>query len=233
MNTRLNTEIPRANFFSQWTFWIIQQTSDSPPIPHPIHLHGHDFFILGAQEGAIFDTTTSVTTLNFNNPPRRDVAMLPQRGYLVIAFPTDNPGAWLMHCHIVSSSPEFYYPIVIYSLALILYFRRFRLFTSLKVWACSFWRAWTVYPPLQPTTTAFALTGKPTTMTILPTKRMTLGCREGVEIEPTFCSGLCLIEQEGWLPRTIIFSRGTSHFMGVTTRKIIKLFTLWKAQDFW
>ncbi|RAL65835.1 hypothetical protein DID88_005498 [Monilinia fructigena] len=31
---------------------------------------------------------------------RRDVAMLPASGYLVIAFYTDNPGAWLMHCHI-------------------------------------------------------------------------------------------------------------------------------------
>jgi hypothetical protein len=26
--------------------------------------------------------------------------MLPENGYLVIAFKTDNPGAWLMHCHI-------------------------------------------------------------------------------------------------------------------------------------
>lgn len=28
--------------------------------------------------------------------------MLPAGGYLVMAFITDNPGAWLMHCHIVS-----------------------------------------------------------------------------------------------------------------------------------
>jgi hypothetical protein len=26
--------------------------------------------------------------------------MLPDSGYLVIAFETNNPGAWLMHCHI-------------------------------------------------------------------------------------------------------------------------------------
>lgn len=26
--------------------------------------------------------------------------MLPGGGYLVIAFQTDNPGAWLLHCHI-------------------------------------------------------------------------------------------------------------------------------------
>lgn len=26
--------------------------------------------------------------------------MLPAAGYLVIAFKADNPGVWLMHCHI-------------------------------------------------------------------------------------------------------------------------------------
>ena len=26
--------------------------------------------------------------------------MLPASGYLVLAFETDNPGIWLMHCHI-------------------------------------------------------------------------------------------------------------------------------------
>lgn len=61
------------------------------PVPHPIHLHGHDFFILAAEESATFDSSV---TLNLNNPPRRDVANLPASGYLVIAFKTDNPGVW-------------------------------------------------------------------------------------------------------------------------------------------
>jgi hypothetical protein len=34
------------------------------------------------------------------NPPRRDVASLPGNGYLAIAFKKDNPGSWLVHCHI-------------------------------------------------------------------------------------------------------------------------------------
>jgi hypothetical protein len=38
--------------------------------------------------------------LKFNNPPRRDVALLPAGGYLVVAFKADNPGSWLFHCHI-------------------------------------------------------------------------------------------------------------------------------------
>jgi len=69
------------------------------PIPHPIHLHGHDFYVLGSGSG-IFNISTSPSTLTYNNPPRRDVALLPAGGWLALAFQTDNPGAWLMHCHI-------------------------------------------------------------------------------------------------------------------------------------
>ncbi|KAF2495700.1 laccase Lcc4 [Lophium mytilinum] len=78
----------------QWVYWVIETTI---PVPHPIHLHGHDFFILASGES---ETYSDSVTLNTDNPPRRDVATLPTSGYLVIAFLTDNPGVWLMHCHI-------------------------------------------------------------------------------------------------------------------------------------
>jgi len=54
------------------------------------------FYILGASTGT-FDNGQS---LNYINPPRRDVAMLPANWYMILAFVTDNPGAWLMHCHV-------------------------------------------------------------------------------------------------------------------------------------
>jgi hypothetical protein len=38
--------------------------------------------------------------LNLNNPIRRDTHTADAGGYLIIGFPADNPGAWLMHCHI-------------------------------------------------------------------------------------------------------------------------------------
>ncbi|KAM3428027.1 hypothetical protein MY4824_009093 [Beauveria thailandica] len=41
-----------------------------------------------------------ISPLKVKNPPRRDTALLPGSGYFVIGFVTDNPGAWLMHCHI-------------------------------------------------------------------------------------------------------------------------------------
>lgn len=67
------------------------------PVAHPIHLHGHDFVILD-QSSIPFDAATF--NPNLNNPPRRDTAMLPKGGYLVIGFQMNNPGTWLMHCHI-------------------------------------------------------------------------------------------------------------------------------------
>ncbi|KAI3316497.1 multicopper oxidase [Xylariaceae sp. AK1471] len=83
-------ELPDANV------WVYMAIDTTLTVPHPIHLHGHDFYILAQGTG----TYSTNITLNTANPPRRDTAMLPSGGYLVIAFETDNPGAWLMHCHI-------------------------------------------------------------------------------------------------------------------------------------
>jgi len=63
-----------------------------------IHLHGHDFAILEQAGNKTWDPRNM--TLKLNNPPRRDVVLLPTDGYVVIAFKADNPGPWLVHCHI-------------------------------------------------------------------------------------------------------------------------------------
>jgi FtsP/CotA-like multicopper oxidase with cupredoxin domain len=70
-----------------------------PLAAHPIHLHGHDFALL-AQSESLYDPDEADKLIQRENPPRRDVALLPRGGYLIIAFKADNPGAWLMHCHI-------------------------------------------------------------------------------------------------------------------------------------
>jgi hypothetical protein len=41
-----------------------------------------------------------------DNPPRRDVVLLPTDGYVILAFKTDNPGTWLVHCHIARHAGE-------------------------------------------------------------------------------------------------------------------------------
>jgi FtsP/CotA-like multicopper oxidase with cupredoxin domain len=84
-----------------WTYWVVQNLS---PLPHPMHLHGHDFLVLGhspspASALTIFSDADK-SSLSFDNPTRRDVTMLPANGWVVLAFKADNPGNWLMHCHI-------------------------------------------------------------------------------------------------------------------------------------
>ncbi|KAI9688106.1 MAG: hypothetical protein M1822_001612 [Bathelium mastoideum] len=79
---------------NEWVYVIVETTL---AVPHPVHLHGHDFYQLASGSGTY---ASADPTLNTSNPPRRDVAMLPASGYLVLAWKTDNPGIWLMHCHI-------------------------------------------------------------------------------------------------------------------------------------
>jgi hypothetical protein len=68
-----------------------------------IHLHGHDFAILAQVGEATFPPVPpDKLHLKTDNPPRRDVVLLPTDGYAVIAFKTDNPGSWLAHCHIAN-----------------------------------------------------------------------------------------------------------------------------------
>ncbi|ESZ98461.1 laccase [Sclerotinia borealis F-4128] len=64
-----NEHVIQLDDANEWVYSIIETTQT---VPHPIHLHGHDFYILGQGTG----TYSSSTTLSLTNPPRRDVAML-------------------------------------------------------------------------------------------------------------------------------------------------------------
>jgi FtsP/CotA-like multicopper oxidase with cupredoxin domain len=93
-----------------WSYWLIQNDT---PLPHPIHLHGHNCklimpilpIISKANELAVYVIGQGAgsgqgVAYNLTNPIRRDTHTVDAGGYLIIAFPSDNPGAWLMHCHI-------------------------------------------------------------------------------------------------------------------------------------
>jgi len=70
---------------------------------HPIHLHGHHFWILGSGQGNFVDLekNSSVSQLlNYENPQMADTATLPKDGWLYLRFKANNPGVWPIHCHI-------------------------------------------------------------------------------------------------------------------------------------
>ncbi|KAF2141091.1 multicopper oxidase [Aplosporella prunicola CBS 121167] len=94
LNFTTESGVVQLDSANQW-YYLVIETSNA--VPHPIHLHGHDMSILAQGTGSYDSADVS---LDLTNPPRRDTAMLPASGYLVIAFETDNPGSWLCHCHI-------------------------------------------------------------------------------------------------------------------------------------
>lgn len=101
-----------------------------PGWSHPVHLHGHSFYVMKMGFGS-YDISTGVLTANSNNinctdkfgycstaawtnsswamgnvpglnhrPPEKDTIIVPTGGYVVIRFRSDNPGMWFFHCHI-------------------------------------------------------------------------------------------------------------------------------------
>ncbi|KAF3920561.1 Laccase-2 [Dactylellina cionopaga] len=93
----------------EWVYFVInanftQTKAGKLPvaIDHPIHIHGHDFAVLAQVTNQHYGENP--IKLNLDNPTRRDTAVLPGGGFLIVAFETKNPGAWLMHCHLAFHS---------------------------------------------------------------------------------------------------------------------------------
>ena len=61
---------------------------------HPIHLHGHNFWVVATSD------YPEAETLYKPNYLLRDIVGVPALGWAKIIFTTDNPGVWLLHCHI-------------------------------------------------------------------------------------------------------------------------------------
>jgi len=61
---------------------------------HPFHFHGHQFWIVAT------NTFPNAATLYKNNYLVRDVVSIPGHGWARLRFKSDNPGAWMFHCHI-------------------------------------------------------------------------------------------------------------------------------------
>ncbi|PCH36517.1 multicopper oxidase [Wolfiporia cocos MD-104 SS10] len=62
-------------------------------IPHPIHLHGHSFYVVRSAGNSSY---------NYENPVLRDTVSIGSSttDNVTIRFDTNNPGPWFLHCHI-------------------------------------------------------------------------------------------------------------------------------------
>ena len=66
----------------------ILELQNATPHPHPIHLHGFAFKVLRSNEREIA-------------PYFADTALLSPKERMTVAFVADNPGDWMLHCHII------------------------------------------------------------------------------------------------------------------------------------
>uniref|UniRef100_A0A182QTI3 Uncharacterized protein n=1 Tax=Anopheles farauti TaxID=69004 RepID=A0A182QTI3_9DIPT len=76
---------------------------------HPFHLHGHRFIVTDTgrfpddiltDQIAYLRNLHTVRRPNAHSPPYKDTQTIPNRGYVRIRFRADNPGFWLVHCHL-------------------------------------------------------------------------------------------------------------------------------------
>ncbi|XP_017783473.1 PREDICTED: laccase-2-like [Nicrophorus vespilloides] len=75
---------------------------------HSMHLHGYHFYVIGQDKLGARTTAEQVKELdrkgllyrNFNRPIIKDTVAVADGGYTIVRFRADNPGFWLMHCHV-------------------------------------------------------------------------------------------------------------------------------------
>ncbi|KII91245.1 hypothetical protein PLICRDRAFT_104957 [Plicaturopsis crispa FD-325 SS-3] len=79
---------------------IVIQNGDAGK--HPFHLHGHKSILAGRADDYTSDDPTLNPPLNESqpNPMRRDTVQIPSGSSATLRVVADNPGVWLLHCHI-------------------------------------------------------------------------------------------------------------------------------------
>ncbi|XP_050244371.1 laccase-7-like [Quercus robur] len=78
---------------------VLQNTAFVGIENHPIHIHGFNFHVL-AQGFGNYDSVNDQGKFNFVNPQTRNTIAVPVGGWAVIRFQANNPGIWLVHCHL-------------------------------------------------------------------------------------------------------------------------------------
>lgn len=76
---------------------------------HPLHLHGHSFHVLSSFRAQGRDGWGSYnpfeseppSATKLENPVIKDTVIVPRRGHVVVRFTADNPGVWMIHCHML------------------------------------------------------------------------------------------------------------------------------------
>ncbi|KAK9289428.1 hypothetical protein L1049_007583 [Liquidambar formosana] len=83
---------------------VLQDTALVVVENHPIHIHGFNFHVL-AQGFGNYDAVSDQKKFNLFNPQMRNTIGVPVGGWAVIRVHLNNPGVWLVHCHLDAHLP--------------------------------------------------------------------------------------------------------------------------------
>lgn len=98
MNTNFGAKVLQVPYGTKLEI-VLQDTNFLNPENHPIHVHGHNFFIVGRGFGN-FDAAKDPIGYNLEDPPERNTVAVPMGGWAAIRLIADNPGVWFIHCHL-------------------------------------------------------------------------------------------------------------------------------------
>ncbi|CAL5445252.1 unnamed protein product [Camellia sinensis] len=98
LNTEFRTRLLEMNYGTNLEI-VLQDTSLLNFENHPIHVHGHNFFIVGKGFGN-FDAANHPVFYNLADPPERNTVAVPSGGWAAIRLKANNPGVWFIHCHL-------------------------------------------------------------------------------------------------------------------------------------
>ena len=100
--------VPSNSSSPLWVDIILNNLDDGA---HPFHLHGHDFYVLASHRSehgwgsyspwATAGSSSIAPKMNLENPVMKDTVSVPRRGYVVLRLRADNPGLWMLHCHVL------------------------------------------------------------------------------------------------------------------------------------
>ncbi|MEO1143570.1 MAG: multicopper oxidase domain-containing protein, partial [Pseudomonadota bacterium] len=66
--------------------------------PHSIHLHGHHFRVLSRSRRS---DNSPISASEYGPDAWRDTVLMQADEKVEIAFVADNPGKWMLHCHML------------------------------------------------------------------------------------------------------------------------------------
>ncbi|KAF7845427.1 laccase-7-like [Senna tora] len=78
---------------------VFQNTAILGGENHPMHIHGFNFHVL-AQGFGNYNASIDEAKFNFVDPQIRNTIAVPFGGWAVVRFTANNPGIWMVHCHL-------------------------------------------------------------------------------------------------------------------------------------